>query len=304
LAETLDRINKILKRTSPQLESEEIFEKIDEREVIEVFQSLEKVLKNSFTTDQKNASMIVATIHHNLFENAVYKNNEKARLSLLFLKSKFSKLANFSDHGLGLFLYNYSKTWFKFFISLEAKARLYISWIDLQEKTMLETNFSEIVSNINKFLPDIDSNSMFDDVFNEETRNKLLELIKENNTTTIGLELQKWIYSLMHKQVMENDQKAFKEMIMVLFQYPDDDLMGFDEILHEYAKAWYRHSLRLKKWFINFSNKLNQEPYLVEKMWRGMFWSQMTSRGKTLKEVVNNWKEKNENEKEKEIINV
>jgi hypothetical protein len=151
LVDTLERINNILKRTSPQLESEEIFEKIDEKEVIEVFQSLERVLKNSFTNDQKNASITVATIHHNLFENAVYKNNEKARLSLLFLKSKFSKLANFSDHGLGLFLYNYSKTWFKFFISLEAKARLYISWIDLQEKTMLETNFSEIVSDIDKF---------------------------------------------------------------------------------------------------------------------------------------------------------
>ncbi|OLS21525.1 MAG: hypothetical protein HeimC3_35090 [Candidatus Heimdallarchaeota archaeon LC_3] len=297
MSTSIDKINKILKRSSPQLESDDVLENIDEKEIIEIFTSLEKLLKNAFTSNQKEAAFTVASIHHNLFEGAVYKNNEKARLSLLFLKSKFKKLANFSENGLGHFLYNYTKMWFRFFISLEGKARLYISWIDLAERNSKRVKYDEIISDIDKFLPDIDPNSMFDDIYNEEIKSKLQTILYKKNTAETGTELQKWIYSLMYEHIIEKDKSAFKKLILILFQFPNDNLLAFDEILHEYAKAWYRHSLKIKKWFIFFSNKMSQEPHLVDRMWRGMFWSRLE--GKALKEIVNDWREANK----KEMVN-
>ncbi|MFW9928754.1 MAG: hypothetical protein ACFFD1_05140 [Candidatus Thorarchaeota archaeon] len=293
MSKTLDKINKILKRTTTTSTEEEIVSNIDQKEIINVFTALENLFKTSFEKGLVEGATALASVHHSLFENAVYNNNEKARLSLLFLKAKFKKLAHFTDPEFKIFLYNYSKMWFKLFITLEAKAQIYVGWLDFSLKHQKNlVNYEKLVSDFDKFLPDFDTNTIINDMVNEEIRKRLYDILYKKTTTTAGFELHEWIYSLMHNYVINKDQSAYNSLLFLFFQFPPiEELIAFDEILHEYGKAWYRHSLQLKKWFLNFGQKVGQDPYLIDRMWKGLFWSKF--QGKTsLKNIIDEWREK------------
>ena len=286
-SEALLRINKILKRKTPQLDTEELFRKIDEREIISVFQKIDQILNNAKELGMEHLAESIASLHHSLFESAIFNNSEKARLSLLYLKTKLFRSVSFSTKELSYFLYNYSKMWFRLLITLEAQAHIYISWLDYYERLRTKINYSDVIQNIHKYLPNVEMN--LENMFYEQISTRLNHILFEKPSVEGGEELQRWVYNLMYSHLMEQDKNAFRELICLLYQIPPlDEVLGFEEIFHEYGKSWYRQSLKLKKWFLHFNQKITTDVQLVERLWRGQFWYRIS--GKPFKLVVEEWR--------------
>ena len=108
------------------------------------------MLKEAYSVSQEKFSNTVASIHHHLFENAVHRGSEKARLSLLFLRSKFSRIAQFPPNGVGIFFHEYARAWFRFLISLEAQALFYLALIDHSKLSGLTSENEKIKDNLEK----------------------------------------------------------------------------------------------------------------------------------------------------------
>ena len=225
----LDKINAILKRKVPVPQVESTIEKINQDEIIEVFRTLETLLENSFAQSYRNAGIILASIHHKLFENAVYMNSEKARLSLLFLKSKFTQIAKLNYNNVGPFIYSYTKHWFKLVLILEEQANMYIKWLTFEEGPA----FNNILKQVDDVLPDQDS--LIETNLNTNTNNdQLYRILTENNTTDAGFQMMKYMYTLMREAVLENRSEAQQEFRQIQVQFPEiEKIHAFEEIKHE-----------------------------------------------------------------------
>lgn len=289
----LDKINTILKRKVPVPQVESTIEKINQEEILDIFKTLETLLENSFAKSYRDAGLILASIHHNLFESAVYKNSEKARLSLLFLKSKFTQIANLTSKSVGPFVYSYTKHWFKLLLILESQANMYIKWLAFEEGSDL----NEVIKHIDEVLPDLENTSLTGLADNTNTtKDQLYQILTENNTTDAGFLMMKFMYTLMRESILDNKIESQQKLLQIQLQFPDiESIRAFDEIIYEYGKNWYKISLQFKKWFTNFSEKLSQPENVktIDRLWKGQFWYRI--KGKRFKIVVESWKTNHSN---------
>ncbi|MHA2366822.1 MAG: hypothetical protein ACXAC7_22920 [Candidatus Hodarchaeales archaeon] len=255
---------------------------IDQMEVAQVFKTLEKTIIKALKDGVEEGGQTIAKIHYDLFQMAI-GGSEKARLSLLFLKSKFHNLvgSNIKTEKIGELLHSYSRHWFRLFLILESKAYQYIEWISFEPEAPLD--YGSIFKNLNTLYPLL----KISEVSPESTltvENALRDLSK-NDSVTIGTKLQDWVYKRMRlaldqKNEIRNELRNFQYVFPTIFPLTAPD---FDEIFHEYAKAWFRHSLQLKRWFNQFDKRMDHE--MLERLFRGYCTSRL--KGTLLSQVLN-----------------
>lgn len=260
-------IRKWLKKAKD--DDEEIGIKVDQKEVADIFSAIETTLKSAFSKNIEEGGRALAQIHHNLLESAVLGGSEKGRLSLLFLKSK---LESFIDEPtmIGSLLVAYSRHWLRLILILESQAYNYLSWISCTPEEPLP--YEDILENLNNVLP------LEDDLTSVSPNRSVTEMLgsyQEKDSTKMGQELQAWIYSVM-RQVLEGDEQSL--LLLGSFQAVFPTIIAEDfvlnEVVHEFAKAWFRSSLQLKRWFNTFGARLPEDvrPLLS----RGYYWSKLS----------------------------
>lgn len=266
---------------------------IDQLEIAEIFKVLEKTIRTSFKKSIEQGSVTLAKIHHHLFESAVQgsgsgSKREKSRLSLLFLKSKFHSIAEvIGSQKLGILIHCYSRHWFRLFLILESKAYQYLTWISHQPESFLD--YVSILENLNSILPKV--NRFEKEITYLQLTTELKELTV-GTSSAVGSNLQNWIFKRMRLSLEKDkndkldDLQQFQSIIPSLFMLN----ISFDEVFHEFAKSWFRHSLELKRWFNQFNKRMDDK--LLQRMYRG-YWT-LKFKNKPFSTVVNDYREAHE----------
>lgn len=244
-----------------------------EEEVQELYTTIDKTLKNAFAKSLDDGCKSLAQIHHNLFDSAV-AGSEKGALGLQYLKAKvYSYIPE--DTDTGLFFVYYSKHWFKLFLILESRASDFITWMSYRADDQL--NYNKIISGLNEtIIIDYDNiektNSFFSSV-NLELKNILSA--EQMDSKEIGTNLRRLIQTSLRMSLTNSQDSKLKLQYIAYFigkQVNKKDL-NFNDMVHEFGKAWFRKSLLFKQWFHTFIEALIKDPGLERKMYAGFNWS-------------------------------
>ena len=111
-------------------------------------------------------------------------------------------------------------------------------------------------------------------------------------SNVVGSNLKNWIFKRMRSSLEEDKENSIKDLNNYQSIIPSLFMLNisFDEIFHEFAKAWFRHSLELKRWFSQLNKRMDDE--LLHRMFRGYWTSKF--KNKPFSRVVNEYRETHE----------
>lgn len=270
-------VNKWLKRDN----KEDQHEKQDEEQRTELFHAIDNTVETAFAESLDTGIYVLAKLHHDLFASAV-QGSENGRLALFYLRNNLNKLVfDKMKIDLGIFMVQYSKHWFRLFLILESRAQEYISWATNMKET--STNYRKILMDLkNLFKIDyliIDEKSPFYTTLQLE-----LQHIEEQVTVEAAKRLRHLLQTTLRMYLTNDSYKEKLHFIAFFISKSFEDAVTRQELIHEFAKEWFRTSLEFKRWFHIFIEKLQLHPEMELKMYKGYNW--MKLRGKPLKHEI------------------
>ena len=265
---------------------EEHLKRKKEEELLELHNTMDSTLKNSFSKSLDVGCKALAQLHHNLFDSAVV-GSEKAADGLQYLKNKFCSFLP-PNTDIGLFFVYYSKHWFKLFLILESRASDFITWMSYSPDDQL--NYNKIINELNETIV-IDysiiekENALFTSV-DLELKNILST--DQWDSKDVGTNLRRLIQTSLRLYLTNSQDSKLKLQYIAYFiskQIKITDL-NFNETVYEFGKAWFRKSLLFKHWFHAFIEALMKDPGLERKMYAGFNWSKFKEKSliKTIRE--------------------
>jgi hypothetical protein len=187
---------------------------------------------------------------------------------------------------IGLFFIYYSKNWFKLFLILESRASDFVTWMSYQVEDRI--NYNKIINELNDSII-IDysvvnkENSLFSSV---DLELKHILASDHPDSKEVGTNLRRLIQTSLRMYLTNSEGSKLKLQYTAYFigkQISIKDL-NFNEIVHEFAKAWFRKSLMFKAWFHKFIEELIKNPDLERTMFDGFNWAKFS--GKSLQKVL------------------
>lgn len=254
-------------------EKKEYLKQKREEELAELHSTIDSTLKNSFSKSLDEGCKSLAHLHHNLFDSAV-GGSAKGADGLQYLKNQIYSFLP-SDMDVGLFFVYYSKHWFKLFLILESRASDFITWLSYSQDDRL--NYNKIINELNETII-IDygviekENALFTSVDLE-----LKDILATDNwdSKEVGTNLRRLIQTSLRLYLTNSQDSELKLQYIAYFigkQVSINDV-NFNEMVHEFGKAWFRKSLLFKQWFHTFIEAMIKDPGLERKMYAGFNWS-------------------------------
>ena len=217
-----------------------------------------------------------------MFTSAV-SGSEKGGKALFYLRNNLNKLLEPFSYDLGIFLVSYSKQWFRLFLILEFRAQEYISWVANTPET--STNYRKILSDLKNLFKInysiIDEKNKFYSVLKLE-----LEGLENQVTVESANKLRNLIQNTLRMYLTNDDYKEKLQFIAFFISKSFKNEVTIQELIHEFAKDWFRKSLEFKKWFFTVLEKL-EKPENIEieyRMFKGYNW--MKLEGRPLKSII------------------
>ncbi len=264
------------------------FPDVDENQLMEVFQTISKLILDATKESPDLGGETLASIHYKLFKDFNESTQQKSRLAIMFLQSQLGALISQAgkEKDVGLFIMGYTRHWLKYVLIFESEMSSFLSWYTT--KNELPLNMVPYISRIEELLPlavNLDHLSGL-----PENVIKEFQEFADASNDDAGEELKNWLQNLMREALFYEDSDA--RALLLQFQKSFSDLMKvdpqnveFNTLFHQYGESWFNEIQKRKEWLDKLIKGLDlYKEENLGRLIRGYYWRKLS--GKPFKSAI------------------
>lgn len=255
------------------------FPDVDENQLMEVFQTISKLILDATKESPDLGGETLASIHYKLFKDFTDTTQQKSRLAIMFLQSQLGAIISQAgkEKDVGLFIMGYTRHWLKYVLIFESEMASFLSWYTFNNE--LSRNMVPYISRIEELLPlavDIEHLSGL-----PPNLIKDFQEFADASNDDAGEELKNWLSNLMREALFYEDSDA--RSLLLQFQKSFADLMNvdphnveFNTLFHQYGESWYNEINKRKEWLDKLIKGLDlYKEENLGRLIRGYYWRKL-----------------------------